>query len=306
MIEFSISIFIALFTPDIEYVVANIYIQYLRKCFPAVRNQVSFHYTYPVDHPIRIEQQEETIKIGLPNDLMEILSALESPDSELSCEMTPKEFADKLLRHTTSEKSYRSWRVSLEYPQNLLRNVAKSGCQTTYTMLPDIDMIPNKDMDLQLEKFLLTKQPPHCLAPSSPKSKVKTNKCAFVVPVYEISRQVEHLPKDKNELLGLLKNKLSRPFHSALFSINQKASQLKLWEAMKPNVSSQNKESSSTLKTTTSGIPMDEIDVGYKVDKYQFKYEPLYVAKADTPIFDERFIGFGMTRNTQVCLVPVL
>lgn len=40
--------------------------------------------------------------------------------------------------------------------------------------------------------------------------------------------------------------------------------------------------------------------MAYKVDKYIFKYEPLYVARADTPPFDERFIGFGMTRNTQV------
>ena len=36
------------------------------------------------------------------------------------------------------------------------------------------------------------------------------------------------------------------------------------------------------------------------MDKYIFKYEPLYVARADTPVFDERFQGFGMTRNTQV------
>ena len=267
-----------------------------------MRNQVSFHYTYPVDHPIKNELSEETIKNGFPSDLMETLSVLESSDSENSCEMTPKQFADKLLRHTTSEKSYRSWRTSLEHPQNLLRNVAKSGCQTTYIMLPDIDMIPNKNMDIQLEKFLLSKQPAHCLAPSSsPKSKVKTNKCAFVVPVYEISRQVEQLPKDKNELLGLLKNKLSRPFHSALFSINQKASKLKLWEAIKPNnANGSHHNEKSTLETTTSSIPMHELDVGYKVDKYQFKYEPLYVAKSDTPIFDERFIGFGMTRNTQV------
>ena len=42
------------------------------------------------------------------------------------------------------------------------------------------------------------------------------------------------------------------------------------------------------------------LDVAYKVDKYIFKYEPLYVARADTPPFDERFVGFGMTRNTQV------
>ena len=129
---------------------------------------------------------------------------------------------------------------------------------------------------------------------------MKTNKCAYVVPVYEISRQVEQLPKDKNELLGLLKNKLSRPFHSALFSINQKASRLKLWEAIKPNGNGSHHKDKSTLETTTSSIQMHELDVGYKVDKYQFKYEPLYVAKSDTPIFDERFIGFGMTRNTQV------
>ena len=40
--------------------------------------------------------------------------------------------------------------------------------------------------------------------------------------------------------------------------------------------------------------------VQHRVEKYIFKYEPLYVARAETPQFDERFIGFGMTRNTQV------
>merc|ERR1712244_42136 len=29
-------------------------------------------------------------------------------------------------------------------------------------------------------------------------------------------------------------------------------------------------------------------------------HEPLYVSRGDTPPFDERFIGFGMTRKTQV------
>ena len=44
------------------------------------------------------------------------------------------------------------------------------------------------------------------------------------------------------------------------------------------------------------------IFVKHRVEKYIFKYEPLYVARAETPQFDERFIGFGMTRNTQVCV----
>ena len=48
--------------------------------------------------------------------------------------------------------------------QNLLRNAAKSGCQTNYTYIPDIDMVPNPAMDLQLEEFLATPEvlfPPH-------------------------------------------------------------------------------------------------------------------------------------------------
>ena len=43
----------------------------------------------------------------------------------------------------------------------------------------------------------------------------------------------------------------------------------------------------------------NETEVAFDVTKYLFKYEPIYVARAETPIFDERFIGFGMTRNTQ-------
>ena len=261
------------------------YIQYLQKCFPAVRKQVSFHYTYPVNHPIQN-------KIPDTKDTMFTTDLLQSSES---CDITPKQFADRLLKHLTSEKSYRSWRTSLPHPQNLLRNVAKAGCQTKYIMLPDIDMIPNKDLDMQLEKFLGEKQPPHCTKEpkKSDKKNKRSDKCAFVVPVYEISRDVPQLPKKKTNLLELLKNKLSRPFHSALFSINQKASMLKQWESFQPNLT-------HTDMSLENEATNDEVDVAYRVDKYQFKYEPLYVAKSDTPIFDERFIGFGMTRNTQV------
>ena len=44
--------------------------------------------------------------------------------------------------------------------QNLLRNAAKSGCQTNYTYIPDIDMVPTPTMDLQLEQFLATPEVP--------------------------------------------------------------------------------------------------------------------------------------------------
>ena len=65
----------------------------------------------------------------------------------------------------------------------------------------------------------------------------------------------------------------------AIYKLNQKSSNLTEWEKIRQGPT---------------------MAVAYKVDKYLFKYEPLYVAKADSPPFDERFIGFGMTRNTQV------
>ena len=49
--------------------------------------------------------------------------------------------------------------------QNLLRNAAKSGCQTNYTYIPDIDMVPTPTMDLQLEQFLATPEVPFCCSP---------------------------------------------------------------------------------------------------------------------------------------------
>ena len=75
------------------------------------------------------------------------------------------------------------------------------------------------------------------------------------------------------------KEKKARQFHQAVYSINQKSSDLKRWEKIPET---------------------DTLDTAYEIEKYIFKYEPLYVARGDTPPFDERFIGFGMTRNTQV------
>jgi len=103
--------------------------------------------------------------------------------------------------------------------------------------------------------------------------------CAYVVPTYEIKMDSPRLPHNKTELLKMVEKKKARQFHQALYSINQKSSDLKKWEKM---------EQAPKLSTA------------YEVEKYIFKYEPLYVARAETPQFDERFIGFGMTRNTQV------
>ena len=40
--------------------------------------------------------------------------------------------------------------------------------------------------------------------------------------------------------------------------------------------------------------------VSHDVTNFEFFYEPFYVAKDVVPPHDERFLGYGYTRNTQV------
>ena len=161
-----------------------------------------------------------------------------------------------------------SWRPSYPYPQNLLRNLAKKGCQTNYTFISDIDMVPSPGMDLQLESFLRKDQ-----------ERNNCTQCAFVIPTYEISLNSSHLPRSKTELGEFLKKKKARQFHQEIWPLNQQSSDLKRWE-----------------KTPET----DEVEVAYEVAKYKLLYEPIYVSRGDTPVFDERFIGFGFTRSSQV------
>ena len=238
---------ISVFVPDIELGIAVKYIQYLRSCYPAIKRQVSFHLTYPADHP------------GLQDVSFDELVG------RLDCQQ-PTQVIKYLLEKRGEQMM--SWRPSYPYPQNLLRNTAKKGCQTAYTYIPDIDMVPTPGMDLQLETFLQKDQETN-----------NCTKCAFVIPTYEISRNSTHLPQNKGELLTFLKKKQARQFHETIYSINQKSSNLLKWEKVPETA---------------------ELEVAYKVEKYIFRYEPLYVSRGDTPDFDERFIGFGMTRNTQV------
>jgi len=238
---------ISVFVPHIELGIGLKYIQYLRMCHPAIQRQVSFHLTYPADHPGSTDV-----------DFQELVGKLDCGQ--------PKQVLQYLLN--TRDESMMSWRTSYPYPQNLLRNLAKNGCQSNYTYIPDIDMVPTPGMDLLLESFLTKDQEYN-----------NCTKCAFVIPTYEISVDASHLPQNKTELVQYIGEKKARQFHQAVYSINQKSSNLAKWEKIPET---------------------DTLDVAYKVEKYIFKYEPLYIARADTPPFDERFIGFGMTRNTQV------
>jgi Glycosyl-transferase for dystroglycan len=86
------------------------------------------------------------------------------------------------------------------------------------------------------------------------------------------------LPCNKSELMRLSKAKVARPYHKKAFSLNQRSTNFSRWERM---------------------AAVREVAVAYPVDKFIFHYEPVYVAQRGTPPFSERYIGYGMTRNTQ-------
>lgn len=44
----------------------------------------------------------------------------------------------------------------------------------------------------------------------------------------------------------------------------------------------------------------DETRISHNVTNFEFLYEPFYVSTDASPMHDERFLGYGFTRNTQV------
>ena len=48
------------------------------------------------------------------------------------------------------------------------------------------------------------------------------------------------------------------------------------------------------------------LHVSHTVRNFEFFYEPFYISLDTAPPFDERFIGYGFTRNTQVGKILML
>ncbi|XP_023233755.1 beta-1,4-glucuronyltransferase 1-like [Centruroides sculpturatus] len=206
------------------------------------------------------------------NASFHLLYPKESPPKEvpkmlelvlLSCSRS-RELLIKLLN--SRDTSFQSWRNKVLYPQNHLRNLARNGCETNYHYLTDVDIVPVPGLSEDLDEFLRNLNKTTCA------------KCAFVVPTYEM-RETSRMPTNKNELLSMVRRKECRPFHYKVFIYNQFATNHSLWESLP--------------ETAT-------LTAAYKVNNYEFFYEPFYVADNEVPPNDERFVGYGFTRNTQV------
>ncbi|XP_064118757.1 beta-1,4-glucuronyltransferase 1-like [Macrobrachium nipponense] len=182
----------------------------------------------------------------------------------LNCD-DPEE-SNKILMNLRDETEPRERR----YPQNLMRNLARRTCPCDYALTIDVDMLPVSFMAENLTGFLNSVAPTPC------------KKCAYVVPVYELDNSVTYSPSDKMELLHLLLKGHARRFHMKVYARNQGNSHLERWEA------------------EPGRDDNGEYKVMYNITTYEEFWEPILLLPYTAPLFDERFVGYGFTRSSQV------
>ncbi|KAL6435781.1 hypothetical protein ACFW04_005577 [Cataglyphis niger] len=183
----------------------------------------------------------------------------------------PEATLNEFARHISSEQT--NWRIRNVYPQNHMRNLARKNCQTDYVFLTDVDIVPSYNLTAALDEFLRND---NC------------DKCAYVIPTYELDTRMR-FPQNKTELIRLARKGLARPFHQKVFIHNQFATNFTRWL----------QDVSSTHKYHEN-VRTGKVYVSHDVTNFEFLYEPFYVAKDIAPPHDERFMGYGYTRNTQV------
>ena len=171
---------LAVFVAGEEFRLTDIYISYMRQCFPNVKDQISFHLAYSWDYP----------PSDGPNLAFYYKEDCSNPEAVLS----------DLLKLRSPQTI--QWRNNTPYPQNHLRNQARTNCQTEYIYLIDVDIIPSIGMADNLDQFLRKSQ---C-----------DKLCAYVIPVYEVEENAS-FPRNKSEMLKLAKNRIARRYHQITY-----------------------------------------------------------------------------------------
>ncbi|XP_042877308.1 beta-1,4-glucuronyltransferase 1-like [Penaeus japonicus] len=237
---------VAIYTPASDYAVATAMVSYMKRCFPAVEEYVSFHVMYPRKYPPKLSGEYDT----LPLDCSD-----------------PEGVNRRLLVNLRDQNQS----VIKHYPQNHMRNLARRACPCENVLTVDIDMVAAPNMNRMLSSFLnTTMQSAPC------------KKCAYVVPLYEIQDDVQ-FPSNKTELLDLIRDQKARIFHEKVYSKNQGNGRFhERWEVQPDNETSK------------------EYRVLYDIETYEEQWEPLLVLPFNAPFFDERFVGFGCNRYSQV------
>lgn len=169
----------------------------------------------------------------------------------------------------------------LEYPNNLLRNLAINYAQTPYIFLVDIDMVPSENLRAQFQDFMSDFFLKWDRGGSAGEEKSNSLQLqAFVVPVFEVQKSLSQLPSNKKDLLDALDAGLVRPFYWEVCQKCQWPTDYNRWRELGHG-------SNGPLR------------IGYAVERVD-PWEPFYIAKNTLPLYDERFKQYGFNRISQV------
>lgn len=175
--------------------------------------------------------------------------------------------------------SYKSYKMSskLEYPVNVARNVARETATSHFVFPSDIELFPSPDLIPQFLQMIRRNDP--ILRRDSPR--------VFVNSIFEISSN-HTLPKNKSELVSLIKKNIVIPFHKKVCSQCHAIPHSKEWL-------------SSPVK---DGLHVAHI--GKRVKPFHH-WEPIYISDNEEPWYDERLSWEGrsdkMAQGYKMCLL---
>ncbi|XP_028399595.1 beta-1,4-glucuronyltransferase 1-like [Dendronephthya gigantea] len=246
---------IAVFVPgrSLESTLTTLYILYA--CFTKIRQKTTVHLVHPVNALLN-EQ-----------DLMFLIR--KSGEIKAKCSRALKQIknANKNLGKNYDKK--------VEYPNNLLRNIAKHGVEGRYSLVVDIDMIPNQAL---YTDFMIFATENNLFVDGN---SFYSDKSVFVLPAFEVrSKGADYMPKDKRELVNLLDEGKVRPFYYDICRKCQRPTDYERWQSF---------------------VNYDkDMDVGYEIE-WQDPWEPFFISPKSAPDYDERFRQYGFNRISHAC-----
>jgi glycosyltransferase-like protein LARGE len=173
----------------------------------------------------------------------------------------------------------------------VLRNAAFNNVQTDYAFLVDADFIPCPNMESKLEHHLNNLH----------RAQFKfydSNKIALVIPAFEYiedQRFDDSIPKTKEEFMQLIfrEDPIIQPFR-----IIESVESHRLTNYWRWYISNKAYEVINGVKSSFNNRGSDNYST--KPNGYSDKYEPYLIIKrtSKTPLFDERFTGYGMNKVT--------
>lgn len=241
-------------------------IKLLRDCSPSVRKFVDFHVVVPF-FGLKYSKINHFTK-SEPN----ILHLLERLHEKFSQNMICHNLDSLLKSLQNIEENYAS-NDFLEYPNNLLRNVAWEHSKTSYVTNLDIDILTSSGAHELLKPFLKV-------------AWRKNRKTAYIVPAFEVelgyfTENSKKFPITKPDVTRLIKHGVLQPFYGKVCTKCQNCIQYAKWLAYN--------EGGNEL-----GI------VQYPVD-LRPPCEPFVIVPRHSPRFDERFAQYGYDRISQIC-----